>query len=246
MSRLNPHLIYLKLFYCYYHALIYIFCHNCSYVTELQKLQDEVGPFNNDQAFAIMRDAWRQDPFELFDFESTLPIASASIGQVYKAKMKGTDCVVAIKVQRPEALSSAALDMFILRKFAAFIKSWKKFRSDLVGSADQFGSQLFLELNYNQEALNCLRFKELYGDIEGIYVPTAYVNLTTQRVLVMEFVEGQKGPWKTGGEKMLTVGLRCSVKQVLDTGFFHSDPHRGNLLQTDDGKLAYLDFGKCY
>ena len=59
----------------------------------------------------------------------------------------------------------------------------------------------------------------------------------------MEFVEGTKGPWPTGGEKMLTVGLQCSVLQLLGTGYFHSDPHRGNLLQTPDGKLAYLDFG---
>eukprot|EP01041_Mallomonas_annulata_P015006 gene15006-31850_t len=59
----------------------------------------------------------------------------------------------------------------------------------------------------------------------------------------MEWVDGVKGPWAKGGERMLTIGLQCSVLQLLDTGFFHADPHRGNLLQTPDGKLAYLDFG---
>lgn len=74
-------------------------------------------------------------------------------------------------------------------------------------------------------------------------MPNVYLNYTSQRVLTMEFVEGTKGPWATGGEKMLTLGLQCSVLQLLDRGFFHADPHRGNLLQTPDGKLAYLDFG---
>ena len=151
--------------------------------------------------------------------------------------------IVAVKVQRPDALSSASLDMFILRILADVIKKWKKFNTNLVGIADQFGSQLYEELNYIQECNNCNRFKEYYGSIPGIYVPSAYINLSNQRVLTMEFVDGVKGPWRTGGERMLTIGLQCSVIQLLDTGFFHSDPHRGNLLQTEDGKLAYLDFG---
>jgi predicted unusual protein kinase regulating ubiquinone biosynthesis (AarF/ABC1/UbiB family) len=191
-----------------------------------------------------MKNELAKDPLQLFEFDPVVPIASASIGQVYKARLKSSNALVAIKVQRPNALSSAAIDMFILRKLAAVVKKWKKLRSDLVGVVDQFGNQLFSELNYVSEARNCMKFRELYGNIKDIYVPYAFTNMTTPRVLVMEFVEGVKGPWKVGGQKMLTVGLQCSVMQVLGTGYFHSDPHRGNLLQTPDGKLAYLDFGK--
>lgn len=206
-------------------------------------MQDEVGVFDNKIAFEIMRSEFGADPFSIYDFDSTTPIASASIGQVYKARLKDTNISVAVKVQRPEALSSASLDIFILRKLAFLVKKLRRLNTDLVSIADQFGGQLFQELDYNSEARNCLRFRELYGGIAGIYVPFAYTNLTRQRVLTMEFVEGVKGPWKTGGERMLTVGLQCSVTQLLESGYFHSDPHRGNLLQTPDGKLAYLDFG---
>jgi predicted unusual protein kinase regulating ubiquinone biosynthesis (AarF/ABC1/UbiB family) len=211
-------------------------------VRELTKLQDEVGTFDNDVAMQIIRDELGE-PDELFEFDPVLPIASASIGQVYRARLKENNRLVAVKVQRPDAIETAAIDMFILRKFAAFTK-WKfRFRTNLVGIIDVFGSQLFKELDYAQEARNCLQFKEYYGNIPNIYVPFAYQNLTRRRVLTMEFVEGVKGPWKVNGEKMLTIGLQCSVLQLLGTGYFHSDPHRGNLLQTPDGSLCYLDFG---
>lgn len=77
---------------------------------------------------------------------------------------------------------------------------------------------MFNELNYIQEANNCIRFKQLYGNISGIYVPDVYLAYTSRRVLTMEFVEGVKGPWASGGERMLTLGLQCSVLQLLDTG----------------------------
>lgn len=216
---------------------------SAEYIRELQKLQDEVGNFNNDIAMNIIRTELGQDPSDIYEFDPILPIASASIGQVYKAKLKSTNATVAVKVQRPDTLEYAPIDMYILRTIAGFIRKQKKLRSDLVAIADEFGAQLYNELNYIQEAQNCIRFKELYGSISGIYVPGVYLNHTTSKVLTMEFVEGVKGPWKTGGERMLTLGLQCSVLQLLGTGFFHSDPHRGNLLQTPSGDLAYLDFG---
>ena len=213
------------------------------YIRELTKLQDEVGTFSNELAMQIIREELGQEPTDVYTFDPILPIASASIGQVYRATLKATQQTVAVKVQRPDAIENAALDMFILRKGAAFLKKRFKLRSDLVGIVDVFGSQLFKELDYVQEARNCLKFREMYGTIPNIYVPDAYLNLTTTRVLTMEFVEGVKGPWAGGGERMLTLGLQCSVLQLLGTGYFHSDPHRGNLLQSPSGDLVYLDFG---
>ncbi|CAM9507589.1 unnamed protein product [Ectocarpus fasciculatus] len=218
---------------------------NREYVRELTKLQarDEVGTFPNAVAFDIMEEDLGVPPEEVFDFIYPDPIASASIGQVYKARVRRTGALVAVKVQRPDAFRSAAVDMYLLRQGARWFKKAKKLRSDMVGVADEFGRQLFNELDYVKEAYNCIRFKELYGSIPGIYVPDVDLSLTTRRVLVQEWVEGEKGPWMEDGEKLLTIGLQCSVLQVLDSGFFHADPHRGNLLRTPEGNLAYLDFG---
>jgi len=213
------------------------------YVRELSKLQDEVGTFNNDAAMNIIRTELGRDPHEIFEFDPRHPIASASIGQVYKARLRSSGATVAVKVQRPDAQSTVPLDMYILRRLAAFVRKQKKLRSDLEAIADEFGRQLYNEINYEQEAANCHTFRKLYGDIPNIFVPACYDEYTTRKVLTMEFVEGEKGPWKQDGERLLTVGLRCSVLQLLESGFFHGDPHRGNLLRTPDGNLAYLDFG---
>eukprot|EP01041_Mallomonas_annulata_P013674 gene13674-29073_t len=150
------------------------------YVRELQKLQDEVGTFNNDDAMNIIRAELGIDPQELYEFNPVLPIASASIGQVYRAKLKGSNLAVAVKVQRPDALETSGIDMYILRRIAAYLKKEKKIRSDLVGIVDEFGKQLFNELSYTKEAANCQRFKTLYGHIPGIYIPDVYTEHTSQ------------------------------------------------------------------
>jgi len=215
-------------------------------VRELSKLQDEVGTFPNDVAYDIMRtELGGRDPDSVYRFDPPTPIASASIGQVYRATLRATNATVAVKVQRPDALQTAPLDMYILRRLAAYVKQRKRLRSNLVAIADEFGAQLWAELNYTQEACNCMKFKELYGGVPGVYVPSVDLKLTTRRLLTMEWVEGVKGPWLRGGEQMLTIGLQCSVLQLLGKGYFHSDPHRGNLLRTEKGELAYIDFGMC-
>ena len=214
------------------------------YVRELAKLQDEVGTFPTKVALDIIeREIGCDDVHQVYEFVQPDPIASASIGQVFKARVKETGQLVAVKVQRPDAVQTTPLDMFIIRNVAKFLKKRYKLRSDLVKIADEFGSQIYKELNYEEEAGNCLKFKGLYGHIPGIFVPGVDLNLTRRRVLTMEWVEGEKGPWEEGGERLLTVGLQCSVLQLLGTGYFHSDPHRGNLLKTPGGDLAYLDFG---
>lgn len=183
------------------------------------------------------------DPIlSLFEFyNSNLAVASASIGQVYKARIKRGPAleaaigkveaakwggkIVAIKVQRPDVAAAASLDMYLLRRTAIW---FSKFRGgDLVGIADTFGEQLFGELDYVREANNCERFRELYGDWEHIKVPKACDSLTRKRVMVMEWIDGEKGPWMgKEGLDMVSLGLKCSVDQLLNTGLFHADPHR--------------------
>jgi predicted unusual protein kinase regulating ubiquinone biosynthesis (AarF/ABC1/UbiB family) len=201
-----------------------------------------------------------KDPLlSMFEFyNDNKAVASASIGQVYKARIRrgpqleaaiGKDeaakwggRMVAIKVQRPDVEASASLDMYLLRRTAMWLS---KFRGgDLPSIADQFGFQLFGELDYIREADNCERFRELYGSWKDVEVPAACRALTRKRVLVMEWVDGEKGPWKgKDGLEMVSIGLRCSVDQLMCTGLFHADPHRGNMLMTPQGKLALIDFG---
>lgn len=201
------------------------------------------------------------DPvLSLFEFDNdNQAVASASIGQVYKARIrKGPQLeaalgqetaarwagkVVAIKVQRPDVASSVSLDMYLLRRTATWLSKMRG--GDILGIADQFGIQLFGELDYEREANNCLRFRDLYGkEWDNVMVPDACTALTRKRVLVMEWVDGEKGPWDgEEGIQMVRQGLKCSVDQLMTTGLFHADPHRGNLLRTTDGKLAFLDFG---
>ena len=184
------------------------------------------------------------DPIlRLFEFyNGNRAIASASIGQVYKARIRGgqeleaaigkTEAkkwggrIVAVKVQRPDVADSAAMDMYLIRRSAMWLS---KFRGgDLPSIADQFGLQLFGELDYVREANNCDRFRELYGDWDKVVVPAACTALTRKRVLVMEWVEGEKGPWPGDrGISMVRIGLKCSVDQLMHTGLFHADPHRG-------------------
>lgn len=182
-----------------------------------------------------------KDPvLSLFDFyNDNVAVASASIGQVYKAKIRAGPQLeaaigkqeaanwggktVAIKVQRPDVEDNASLDVYLLRRTAMWLS---KFRGgDLPAIADQFGVQLFGELDYIREADNCERFRSLYGGWDDVEVPSACLALTRKRVLVMEWVEGTKGPWKGDeGLNMVSIGLRCSVDQLMCTGLFHADP----------------------
>jgi predicted unusual protein kinase regulating ubiquinone biosynthesis (AarF/ABC1/UbiB family) len=201
----------------------------------------------------------KDDILNLFEFyNDNRAVASASIGQVYKARIRpgpqleaaiGKEAadrwggaVVAIKVQRPDVEQSASLDMYLLRRTAGWLSKVRG--GDLPKVVDAFGMQLFGELDYVREANNCDRFRELYGDWNDLRVPAACTSLTRRRVLVMEWVDGVKGPWPgQDGINMVSIGLRCSVDQLMSTGLFHADPHRGNLLKTPDGKLAFIDFG---
>jgi predicted unusual protein kinase regulating ubiquinone biosynthesis (AarF/ABC1/UbiB family) len=186
--------------------------------------------------------AMTDEILSLFEFYNDhRAVASASIGQVYKARIrpgpqleaaigkteaaKWGGKVVAIKVQRPDVEESASLDMYLLRRSAMWLN---KFRGgDLVSVADAFGMQLFGELDYVREANNCDRFRQLYGGWKNVQVPAACSALTRRKVLVMEWVEGEKGPWKgQDGLDMVGIGLRCSVDQLMTTGLFHADPHR--------------------
>jgi predicted unusual protein kinase regulating ubiquinone biosynthesis (AarF/ABC1/UbiB family) len=220
------------------------------YLEELTRLQDQLPPFDNDIAYQFIEEELGAHPDEIYAELTDTPIAAASLGQVYKGRLK-TGEQVAVKVQRPGLAENIALDMYILRQLAFLVmKSVKRVRSDLVGIMDEFASRIFEEMDYTQEGRNAERFAQLYGNLPEIYVPSIYWQYTGRRVLTMEWINGTKltqpeaiRAQGVDATHLIEVGVQCSLRQLLESGFFHADPHPGNLLATPDGKLAYLDFG---
>ena len=220
------------------------------YLEELTRLQDQLPPFDNAVAYRFIEEELGGSPDMIYAELTASPIAAASLGQVYRGRLK-TGEEVAVKVQRPGLAQNIALDTYILRGLAALtMRLVKRVRSDLVGIMDEFAARIFEEMDYNQEGRNAERFAKLYGHMQDVYVPKIYWQYTGRRVLTMEWITGTKltQPEAIRAQGidagyLIEVGVQCSLRQLLESGFFHADPHLGNLLATPDGKLAYLDFG---
>ncbi|KAG2569144.1 hypothetical protein PVAP13_7NG383800 [Panicum virgatum] len=178
----------------------------------------------------------------IFSEISPEPVAAASLGQVYQAKLRSNGKVVAVKVQRPGVQAAISLDIYILRFLASLARKAAKLNTDLPAVLDEWASSLFREMDYREEARNGLKFRELFGKFRDVSVPEMYMEQTRRRVLVMEWIEGEKLS-EVRDQYLVEVGVYCSLSQLLEYGFYHADPHPGNLLRTVDGKLAYLDFG---
>ncbi len=220
------------------------------YLEELTKLQDQLPPFSNELAYQFIEEELGDKPENIYAEISADPLAAASLGQVYKGKLK-TGETVAVKVQRPGLSERITLDIYILRSLSVWAqKTFKVIRSDLVAIMDEFGYRIFEEMDYTHEGRNAERFQQLYGHINDIYVPRIYWEHTGRRVLTMEWVTGTKltqldeiSAQGIDARYLIELGVQCSLRQLLEHGFFHADPHPGNLLASPDGKLVYLDFG---
>jgi predicted unusual protein kinase regulating ubiquinone biosynthesis (AarF/ABC1/UbiB family) len=221
-----------------------------AYLEELAFLQDQLPPFPNEVAYHFIEDELGKPPQEIYAYLSPDPVAAASLGQVYKGKLK-TGEEVAVKVQRPDLIGDISLDVYIMRSLAGWAQNnIKAIRSDLVAIIDEFAGRIFEEMDYTQEGRNAELFAELYGYLPEIYIPSIYWEYTGRRVLTMEWITGTKltnvpaiQAQGIDATHLVEVGVECSLRQLLEHGFFHADPHPGNLLATPDGKLAYLDFG---
>ncbi|CAM9117437.1 unnamed protein product, partial [Hapterophycus canaliculatus] len=173
--------------------------------------------------------------------------------QVYKARLRVNGNLVAIKVQRPNCESTISLDLYILRFYAGFLtKAFKALKRevDLTSIIDDFGELIYREIDYRAEMVNCQRFAELYANIPDVFVPKVYAELTSREVMTMEWVEGARlsdrvmlDKYGLEPSRLVDTMVQCSLRQMLENGFFHADPHAGNLLALPNGKLCYLDFG---
>ncbi|MEO0868737.1 MAG: AarF/ABC1/UbiB kinase family protein, partial [Cyanobacteria bacterium J06642_11] len=224
---------------------------NPKFLDELIKLQDQLPPFDSYVASRIIEKELGRTPDEVYSYISPEPVAAASLGQVYKAQLY-TGEQVAVKVQRPELVPIICRDLYLMRWAAGWIAPWLPLNlgHDLTLIVDEFGSKLFEEIDYLNEGRNAEAFAANFADEPKVKVPSIYWRYTSTRVLTMEWIDGLKltdiERVKAAGldsDDLVTIGVSSGLRQLLEFGFFHADPHPGNLFAMADGAMAYIDFG---
>ncbi|PYS46316.1 MAG: hypothetical protein DMF68_19515 [Acidobacteria bacterium] len=222
-----------------------------SYVKELVKLQDQVPSFPNEEAFARIETELNRKVHEAYAEIDAEPVAAASLGQVYRARLH-TGEEVAVKVQRPNLAEIIGFDIAVLRRLTELMRRFPQMNenADWEGMLREFSETITEEMDYVQEGRNADLFRENFKKWKTIHVPKIHWPHTTPRVLTMEFIRGTKVVDLEGLQarrfspvKVNRLLVRTYLKQLLEDGFFHADPHPGNLLVMDSGRLAFFDFG---
>ncbi|KAG1670981.1 hypothetical protein FOA52_014370 [Chlamydomonas sp. UWO 241] len=217
-------------------------------MNEMQKLCDKVPSFDSKIAMQVLQDELGMPWHEAYAELTPEPIAAASLGQVYKGRLN-TGEIVAVKVQRPYVLETVTVDLYIIRSMGLFLREHFPSvteRADIVALLDEWAARFFDELDYVKEGQSAERFADLFCErLPQLVVPRTYTQLTSRRVLTSEWIEGEKLSQSENGDvgTLVNIGVICYLQQLLEFGFFHSDPHPGNLIRTPDGRLAILDFG---
>ncbi|KAK9949736.1 hypothetical protein M0R45_005252 [Rubus argutus] len=224
------------------------------YVDELSELQDQVPPFPSDTAISIVEEelgAPVNDIFDRFDYE---PIAAASLGQVHRARLKGQEVV--IKVQRPGLKDLFNIDLKNLRVIAEYLQKIDPksdgAKRDWVAIYDECANVLYQEIDYTKEADNAELFANNFKNMDYVKVPTIVREYTTPQVLTMEYVPGIKinkikalDQLGVDRQRLGRYAVESYLEQILSHGFFHADPHPGNIAVDDvnGGRLIFYDFG---
>lgn len=218
--------------------------------TELTKLQDDVPPVDLEIIKSTIETEINSPVENIFSEFDEKPLGSASIGQVHKAVLKNGD-KVAVKVQKPGIEEIVHKDITIMRFLAKRINDYMpRLRIyNLPRIVDEFERSILKEIDYNQEAINTIRFDNNFKENEAIYVPKIYKEYSTDKVLTMELIEGKKVSdvidSDEGYDKPLIAKREIDsyFKQVLIDGFFHADPHPSNVYILEDNVVCFLDFG---
>ncbi|HEX8653317.1 MAG TPA: AarF/ABC1/UbiB kinase family protein, partial [Pyrinomonadaceae bacterium] len=223
-----------------------------AYVKELATLQDQVPAFPTTEAYARIETELGRSLQEAYAEIDAEPVASASLGQVYRARLH-TGQEVAVKVQRPNLQQIINFDISVLGRIVRLIDRFlpaANQNADWEGMLREFGATVSEEMDYLQEGRNADRFRQNFKDWRAIRVPKIYWSHTSARVLTMEFIRGTKvvdiaelRARRISPVKVNRLLVRTYLKQLLEDGFFHADPHPGNLLVMDSGHLAFFDFG---
>jgi predicted unusual protein kinase regulating ubiquinone biosynthesis (AarF/ABC1/UbiB family) len=222
-----------------------------SYTEALARLQDDVEPFPYEEVERILTEEMGVRPGKIFHDLEREPIAAASLGQVHRARLRDGRAV-AIKVQRPGIRKQVAEDMDALEELAELFDSHTAAgrRYEFTGILHEMRASMMQELDYRREARNLTTLGENLAEFERIVVPRPVEDFTTSRVLTMEFMEGRKitavGPLarlEMDGVALADQLFEAYLKQILVDGFFHADPHPGNVFLGTDGRIALIDVG---
>ncbi len=222
-----------------------------AYIEALSRLQDAVEPFAFEEVEAIVSDELQVRLSKVFPTFDSTPLAAASLGQVHRATLRDGREVV-VKVQRPGIRAQVRDDLDVLADLASYLDKHTEVgrRYSFSDLLEEFRKALVGELDYRREADNLSTMRDLLADYEHIVVPEPYADLTTGRVLTMEFVPGKKvtdlgplGKLELDGAPLADELFKAYLDQVLVHGIFHADPHPGNVLLSPDGRLVLLDIG---
>ncbi|KAF5765350.1 putative ABC-type Cd(2+) transporter [Helianthus annuus] len=224
------------------------------YVDQLSELQDQVPPFPSETAVSIIEEELGAPVNEIFDYFDFEPIAAASLGQVHRAKLKGQELV--IKVQRPGLKDLFDIDLKNLRVIAENLQKLDPksdgAKRDWVAIYDECANVLYQEIDYTKEAENAELFASNFKDLDYVKVPNIYWKYTTPQVLTMEYVPGIKinriqalDQLGVDRKRLGRYAVESYLEQILSHGFFHADPHPGNIAVDDvnGGRLIFYDFG---
>ena len=222
-----------------------------AYIEALTRLQDKVEPFSFGEVEQIVTNELGVRLSKAFSEFENEPMAAASLGQVHKARLRNGR-QVAVKVQRPQIRERMIEDLDALEEIAEFLDSHTEFgkRYEFGEMLDQFRKSLLRELDYRQELNNLMTLRDNLQEFESIVVPEPIADYSTSKVLTMEYVHGRKvtdltplGRMEFDGHALAEETFRAYLEQILVNGFFHADPHPGNVFLTDDYRIALIDLG---
>jgi ubiquinone biosynthesis protein len=220
-------------------------------ISELEQLQDAVPPVTVEEIKEVIKEDFEKTAEEVFFTFDNEPYAAASIAQVHRAKLEDGR-LVAVKIQRPDIRIIVDSDIQILRKLAKLIEDYTDEFEVIhpVSLVEEFDRVIHEELDFSREAMNMLQFRHNFKDEERIIIPKIYKSLSTSRVLTMNFYKGFKiteidEMRKAGIDPRIVAdtGSELFFQQLFDHGFYHADPHPGNMLILENNRICYLDFG---
>ena len=219
---------------------------------ELQKLRDNTPTTPFDEMKEVIESELGSPIEEIYSEIDENPIGSASIGQVYKARLKSTGEYVAIKVQKPNSYEIIKSDVQIMNFLANNVNRFlsRSRTYNLPAMVDEFERSIFKELNYMEEVMNMQNLSNNFKAVRYIKIPKAYTDFCSKKVITMELIKGVEVSDLVEGDypdidkkKIANYGVKSYFKQIMLDGFFHADPHPGNLIVTEDKKLCYIDAG---
>ena len=221
------------------------------YADEFKKLQDRVPPFSSDDAIRIVEAEIGRPLDQVFSSFDRVPIAAASIAQVHNAQLLDQSEVI-VKIQRPNILEQLETDIGILTYAANLLEKYvpeSKFFNPS-GIVEEFSRTVRKELDFVEEGHNCIRFGKNFAANPDVRIPKIFADISTTKVLVMERIKGVRiddipGITALGldRKRLAQLGVDSYFKMVLEDGFFHADPHPGNIFAMPSGSIGFMDFG---